>query len=382
MNKIIQFKQLRQLISAIFFETVREPGVLFWGIAFPILMSLGLGLAFSKKSDITRKVAVIENSGRTSTSSTDTCFTVEKFLKKNGKVIAADGDKPMYYKIIIPDEKLGNTIFLFQETNWAQATILLKRGNVSLVVDEKNNQPVFHFDPSNTDAQLIYLRLKELFSGKISIAGANTSDIEPLTVSGTRYIDFLIPGLIAMGIMMSCLWGVSYGIIEKRSKKLLRRMVATPMKKSHFLIALITVRTVMNFVEGSLLFLVAHLVFNFQLQGSIIALLTIFVAGNIAFAGISVFISSRTSNTEIGNGLINAVNMPMLVLSGIFFSYHNFPDWAIPYIQKLPLTIMADDMRSVFIEGAGFADISLHALILALTGIVFFSVGLKIFKWH
>jgi ABC-2 type transport system permease protein len=382
MNKIIQFKQLRQLISAIFFETVREPGVLFWGIAFPILMSLGLGLAFSKKSDITRKVAVIENHNSSSTSATDTCFTVEKFLKKNGEALAADGDKPMYYKIIIPDEKLGNTIFLFQETDWNNATILLKRGNVSIVIDEKNNQPLYHFDPSNTDAQLIYLRLKELFSGKISIGVANTEDIEPLTVSGTRYIDFLIPGLIAMGIMMSCLWGVSYGIIEKRSKKLLRRMVATPMKKSHFLIALITVRTVMNFVEGILLFFVAYLVFNFQLQGSIIALLTIFIAGNIAFAGISVFISSRTSNTEIGNGLINAVNMPMLVLSGIFFSYHNFPDWAIPYIQKLPLTIMADDMRSVFIEGAGFSDISLHALILALTGIIFFSVGLKIFKWH
>ena len=138
----------------------------------------------------------------------------------------------------------------------------------------------------------------------------------------------------------------------------------------------------MNLTEGFLLFRFAHLVFNFQLQGSLPAVLVIFIAGNSAFAGISVFISSRTSNTEVGNGLINAVNMPMLVLSGIFFSYHNFPSWAIPYIQKLPLTIMADDMRSVFNEGAGLSDIAIHASILCLIGLVFFSIGLKIFKWH
>jgi ABC-2 type transport system permease protein len=375
---MIQFKQLRQLISAIFFETVREPGVLFWGILFPILMSLGLGLAFSKKSDITRKVAIIENHK----SITDTSSTINYFLKKNATVVEPKGDNPLYYKVTIPNEKLGNTIFLFQRTDWKSAMVLLKRGNISLVIDENNTKPEYHFDPTNTDAQLIYSKLTDLFSGKTNIKVENTDNIKPLTVSGTRYIDFLIPGLIAMGIMMSCLWGVSYGIIEKRSKKLLRRMVATPMKKSHFLIALITVRAGMNLLEGGLLFLVAYLVFGFQLQGSLAALLLIFVSGNIAFAGISVFISSRTSNTEIGNGLINAVNMPMMVLSGIFFSYHNFPDWAIPYIQKLPLTIMADDMRSVFIEGAGFTDISVHAIILAAIGVIFFSIGLKIFKWH
>jgi ABC-type polysaccharide/polyol phosphate export permease len=102
----------------------------------------------------------------------------------------------------------------------------------------------------------------------------------------------------------------------------------------------------------------------------------------MAFTGMAVFIASRTAKNEVGNGLINAVVMPMMVLSGIFFSYHNFPDWAIPYIQKFPLTVLADDMRSIFIEGAGFAQVSLHSLIMALTGIVFFALGLKIFKWH
>jgi ABC-2 type transport system permease protein len=188
--------------------------------------------------------------------------------------------------------------------------------------------------------------------------------------------------LIAMGIMMSSLWGISYGIIEKRTKKLLRRMVATPMKKSHFLIAKITVRLVMNFFESALLFLFAWLVFDIKIQGSIPALFLIFIAGNIAFAGISIFTSSRTANTEIGNGLINAVVLPMMVLSGIFFSYHNFPDWTIPFIQKLPLTMLADGVRSIFIEGAGLARTGMQISVLSGIGILFFAIGLKIFKWH
>ncbi|MEI6900451.1 MAG: ABC transporter permease, partial [Bacteroidota bacterium] len=201
-------------------------------------------------------------------------------------------------------------------------------------------------------------------------------------LSGTRYIDFLIPGLIAMGIMMACMWGISYGIIDNRSKKLLRRMVATPMKKSHYLIALISVRIVMNFIESSLLFVVALLVFGIQIQGSIPALVTIFLAGNIAFAGIAILLSSHTAKTEIGNGLINAVVTPMMVLSGIFFSYHNFPDWSIPVIKLLPLTAVADGIRSVFIEGAGFNEIAIPSLILTAVGVVCFTIGLKTFKWH
>jgi ABC-type multidrug transport system permease subunit len=210
----------------------------------------------------------------------------------------------------------------------------------------------------------------------------NNMEIRPLTITGTRYIDFLVPGLIAMGVMMSCMWGISYGLIEKRSKKLLRRMVATPMKKSHFLIALISVRTAMNFIESSVLFLFALFAFKMTIQGDISSLILLFFAGNIAFSGLAVLVSSHTSNTEVGNGLINFVVMPMMVLSGIFFSYHNFPDWSIPVIQKLPLTMLADGIRSIFNERAGYHQVATPILVLTLTGILFFLSGLKIFKWH
>lgn len=381
MSRLVRQRQLCALTTAYFKEITRERGVLFWGIVFPILMSLGLGVAFTKNADVVRKVAVIERKP-TNNARSDSSSSIEAFLRNNATKIEPAGAEPVHYRITIPDKKLGNTTFIFENTSWQNAMVLLKRGNLAVAIDENNGRIEYHFDPRNPDAQLTYLKLSRLFGGKEAPAATSDENIEPLTVAGTRYIDFLVPGLIAMGIMMSCLWGMSYGIVEKRTKKLLRRMVATPMKKSHFLVALMTVRVGMNVVESALLFIFAWLAFHITIQGDVSALFVIFLAGNVAFAGIAIFVSAHTANTEIANGLINMVVLPMMVLSGIFFSYHNFPDWSIPFIQKLPLTLLADGMRSIFIEGAGYADIYLPSLILAGIGVLFFSAGLRIFKWY
>lgn len=379
MNRITN-SQLYQLITANIRELIREPGVLFWGIVFPILMSLGLGVAFTNKKEVVTSLAVIGRNHLIFQS--DSTSLIERFLRLNRAPLEITGDGKMSRKLIIPDEKLGTTTFIFSNLNWQEAMVLLKRGNLSMVLDEKQGKVQYHFDPMNPDAQLSYLKLSKLLESSGTSHGTSGKDIEPLTVTGTRYIDFLVPGLIAMGVMMSSMWGVSYNIIERRSKKLLRRMVATPMKRSNFLMALITVRTLMNFVEAGLLFLVANLVFGISIQGSLPALLTIFIAGNISFSGIAILLSSNTAKTEIGNGLINAISMPMMVLSGIFFSYHNFPDWSIPAIQKFPLTMFADGIRSIVIEGAGFSEVAAPILILSLSGAIFFAVGMKFFRWH
>jgi len=380
MNRLIRFNQLWQLISALFLEIVREPGVLFWGILFPILMSLGLGLAFTKKADVIRKVAVI-NINESLTSGSENSV-VAGFLQKNCEKNVSGKPDTWQWKYTIRDEKLGNSVFLFYKMKWDEAVKFLKRGTINVLLLGINDSVEYHFDPMNPDAQLTYLKLSSIVGkGAVQAVQSNT-EIKPLTVTGTRYIDFLVPGLITMGVMMSSMWGISYGIIEKRSKKLLRRLVATPMKKSHFLIALITVRITMNFIESLVLFLFALFAFKMTIQGSISALILMFLAGNIAFAGIAVFVSSHTSNTEVGNGLINFVVFPLMILSGIFFSYQNFPEWSLPVIKNLPLTMLTDGIRSIFNEGAGYHDVALPILILLTVGILFFSVGLKIFKWH
>jgi ABC-type multidrug transport system permease subunit len=380
MNRWIRFNQLRQLISALFLEIIREPGVLFWGILFPILMSLGLGLAFTKKSDVLRKVAVIKVAE--TSSSIHGNSVISSFLENNCEKNNASGSDNWKWKYTIKDEKLGNSIFQFYDLQWDEAVKLLKRGTVNVLLLGMADSVEYHFDPMNPDAQLTYLKLSTILGhGEIQPVQINT-EIKPLTVTGTRYIDFLVPGLIGMGVMMSSMWGISYGIIEKRSKKLLRRLVATPMRKSHFLIALITVRIIMNFIESTVLFLFALFAFKMTIQGDISALILMFLAGNIAFAGLAVLVSSHTSNTEVGNGLINAVVFPMMILSGIFFSYQNFPGWSLPFIRNLPLTMVTDGLRSIFNEGAGYHEVALPILILTSIGVLFFAIGLKIFKWH
>jgi len=281
----------------------------------------------------------------------------------------------------VADEILGSTQFNFIRNTWDNAIIALKRGEAEMIITDSATHLYYHFDTHNEQAELAYMKFSALLQ---SPANEKTTQqqLSPLTLKGVRYIDFFIPGLIAFGLMSSLLWGISYTIIECRSQKLLRRMIATPMKKSNFLIAIIFVRLLMNVLETVVIFFFAWLFFDIHIQGNIGALTVLFVAGNIAFAGISVLVSCRTSKTEAGTGLINAVQMPMMLLSGVFFSYHNFPEWSVGLIKLLPLTALADSMRSIFNEGAGWIEIITPTIALTTLGIICFSIGTKMFKWQ
>ncbi|MDR3260907.1 MAG: ABC transporter permease [Tannerella sp.] len=367
--KSIKEHQLYQLTVAQFLETVREPEVLFWGMLFPVLISIGLGLAFTQTSEVKFRVIVVEKNPAELDA-----------LLSNYAYPEPDRGKDAYVWRVT-DETLGNTEFNFQCSDWASAIIMLKRGEADLIVSDSSGKAHFHFDPHNSQAQLAYMKLSSLMQSPATAPDAGQTNIEPLTLKGVRYIDFLIPGLISFGIMSSIMWGISYTIIERRSQKLLRRMVATPMRKSDFLIALMFVRIVMNVVEALILFFFAWLFFGIRIQGNVGALVVLFLAGNVSFTGIAVLISSRTSKTEVGTGWINAVTMPMMILSGIFFSYHNFPDWSIGVIKVLPLTALADNIRSIFNEGAGWMEIITPSIFLSLSGVICFIVGMRLFKW-
>ena len=364
--------QLYRLIISHLKELIREPAVLFWGIGFPILMAWGLGIAFSSKKEMNREIAVIQQAGSSSLQKSVLSDIIEHYPGKQ------KGD----YYLPLKNAKTGDIHLTFHECTMEEAHMLLKKGTVSLIIEVSGRNMYYCFDPANAEAQLLYELVKGVVYNGSGYYSSHQDEIKPLTVTGTRYIDFLIPGLLAMGIMMSSAWGISYTLIDRRSKKLLRRMVATPMKKSNLLVALITARFFMNAVEAILLFFFAWIYFGIHIQGSISALILLFIAGNIAFAGISVLISSHTSNPEIGNGLINALVTPMMVVSGIFFSYQHFPDWTLPVIRHLPLTMLADGVRSIFNEGAGMMQIWKETLLLTATGVVTFVIGLKIFKWY
>ena len=368
--KPLRNNQLYQLTLTHFLETIREPEVLFWGMVFPVLISIGLGLAFMQTTESKFQVMVVEKNY----SELDSLLNIYAHTsEKDGKSIST-------WKVT--DKTLGNTEFNFVRSDWESAIISLKRGEADVIITDSLSKIRYHFDPLNSQAQLVYMKLSSLIKSPSSATDTGQSQIEQLTLKGVRYIDFLIPGLIAFGLMSSILWGISYTLIERRSQKLLRRLVATPMKKSNFLFSMMFVRIAMNIVEALVLFLFAWLLFDIQIQGNIGALTVLFLAGNIAFAGLAVVISCRTSKTEVGTGWINAVQMPMMLLSGIFFSYHNFPQWSLGIIKLLPLTALTDGIRSIFNEGAGWMEIITPSIALSLFGIICFVVGMRLFKWY
>lgn len=367
----IKNTQLFRLLAANFIQLLREPAVLFWGIGFPILMAWGLGIAFTKQGDMNRTVAIVKQSSTGTAESKLYPFLNKYATISNGK-----------YVVKLNNTKLGKVNISFKECTWNEAYTLLKKGNVTLILEDHPKIVTYHFDPANAEAQILYHLITGTLSQGPDFYALHQEEIKPMTLSGTRYVDFLIPGLIAMGVMMSSVWGISYSIIDRRSKKLLRRMVATPMKKSNFLLATMIARLTMNLIEAGLLFGFAWLYFGTSIQGNLTALFTVFLSGNFAFSGIAILIASNTANPEVGNGLINAVVTPMMVVSGVFISYHNFPDWILPFIQYLPLTLLADSVRSIFNEGAGYAQIWMELTILTLMGGISFVVGLKIFKWY
>ncbi|HVO76788.1 MAG TPA: ABC transporter permease [Candidatus Bathyarchaeia archaeon] len=346
------------LVALQFKEFFREPEIIFWAFLLPIILSWLLGIAIgSGGGGVSSTVAVIESREAPREYWTGWIERAQTAYANAGRrvgfvMLARDG-----------------------------AILALKKGEISLFIEKASaaDSIRYFFDPRSGEAQMTYLSLERSLRAP---AGEERSAVVPLRIQGTRYVDFLVPGLLAMDVMSSALWGIGWALIEIRIKKLLRRMAATPMHKSMFLCSHFVTRLIVNAIEFLALFVFVYFYFGVRIQGNVGALVMIFVAGNMAFAGLSILMSSRTANPRVGNGLINAITFPMTLLSGVFFSYHHFPQWAIPVVRILPLTMLADSIRSIFNEGAGLAQVALPAFVLAALGAVFFSIGMKVYKWY
>jgi len=177
------------------------------------------------------------------------------------------------------------------------------------------------------------------------------------------------------------MWGIGWVIVEMRVRKLLKRLLAAPMRRRHLLFAFGLARLVVIPFEIAVILIFAHLVFGVQVAGSYAALGLVSLAGAASFAAIAILVSSRAQNTQTVSGLMNLVMLPMFVLSGVFFSSANFPEVTRPFIRALPLTAMCDGMRAVMIDGAGLAGTLPCLAVLAAWGTVSFVLGLRWFRW-
>jgi ABC-2 type transport system permease protein len=324
----------------------REPSAVFWTFAFPVLLTIALGIAFRSRPPEPVRTAVQEG---------PRAEEVRAALSSGAGVTA---------EVLAPDA--------------AQAA--LRTGRVSIVV-VPGDPPAYRYDPTRPESRLARAVVDDLVQRAAGRADRIAPRDERVTEPGTRYVDFLVPGLVGMNIMSAGMWGIGWVIVEDRQKKLLRRMVATPMRRSHYLLAFVLVRLLFLVLEVPVLVGFGMVAFGVPLRGSLLALGTMAVLGALAFAGLGLLVASRARNTQTASGLMNVVMMPMFVLSGVFFSADNFPAFVQPAVRALPLTALNDGLRAVMNEGAGLVSLAPQAALLAGVAVASFGAALRLFRW-
>jgi ABC-2 type transport system permease protein len=324
----------------------REPSAIFWTFGFPIALSIALGIAFRNQPPQPARVGIW------SATPQDHSF-VEDALRRSGDLrittFASEGD----------------------------AREALRTSKIDLVV-VPGRSVEYVFDPSRPESRLA----RVLADASLRPATRVATVDRPVVERGSRYIDFLIPGLIGMNIMSSGMWGIGYVVVDMRTRKLLKRLIATPMSRAQFLWSFVLMRSAFLFIELPLLLLFGWLAFRVGVAGSLPLLVGLALLGALAFSGIGLLVASRAQNTQTVSGLINLVMLPMFIGSGVFFSTARFPDWLQRPLRVLPLTALNDSMRAVMIDGAGAGAVAAQAGLLVAVSVVCFALALRLFRWR
>jgi len=336
-----------QLALARMREFYREPEAVFWVFGFPIVLAFVLGLAFRNTGPGELQVGVAPGAGDS---------TLAAALASSPRLVATVLDT-------------------------ATARLRLRTGRIALLV-VPGDPLVYRYDSTRTESGLARLEVDDVLQraqGRQDLVAVR-DDRE--TAPGSRYIDFLIPGLLGMNLLGSGIWGVGFSVVQARQRKLLKRFMATPMRRSHYLLSFILSRLVFLILEVVALVGSGWLLFGVAVRGSFATLAGISILGALAFAGLGLLVASRAKTIEGVSGLMNLVLLPMWILSGTFFSYSRFPDAMIPFVKALPLTALNDALRAVMVDGSGLATLGAPIGIVAGWGAVSFVVALKIFRWR
>jgi ABC-2 type transport system permease protein len=336
---------LVQLTVVRFLETLREPEALFWIFAFPILLAGGLGIAFRNRPAEVLKIA-----------------TTNPVLAQS-----LQGEKLLAVELL--------------DSNAAEEA--LRTGKIALLaVPNANGSVVYSYDDTNPEgrtARMLADRAVQQAAGRAD--PIRTSDYF-LREPGSRYIDFLIPGLLGMNLMGSAIWGMGFTVVDMRRKKLLKRLIATPMPKQYFLLSYVLSRILMLVAEVGIVLGFGAWIFHVPVRGSLLSLAVVCLLGSLTFSALGLLLASRAKTIEAASGLMNAVMLPMWIASGVFFSAQRFPDVVQPIIKALPLTAAIDALRANMLQGASLVQLTPQIAVLGAWLVVCFILALKLFRWR
>ncbi|MGA7906087.1 MAG: ABC transporter permease [Candidatus Sulfotelmatobacter sp.] len=339
------------LLMARMLELKREPEVVFWVFVFPLLLALGLGIAFRNKPGDAASVAIVEGAG-----------------SQGAESLLAHSPEHALFKV--------------QTESSASARKGFRLGKYDLVIETDGHGGFqYLYDPARPESVLAKAEVNDALQAaagrKDAVATTSVVSSEP----GSRYIDFLIPGLLGMNLMNSGMWGIGFALVDMRQRKLLKRFVGTPMRRGDFLLAMMSSRLVLMIMEIALLLALGVVVFHMRVLGSLFAIVLLGAIGAIAFGGLGLLTASRAQKLESVSGLMNLVMMPMWIFSGVFFSYERFPAVIQPLIKALPLTALNDALRASILEGTPLSHQWSRLLVMGLWGGISFVLALKWFRW-
>jgi ABC-2 type transport system permease protein len=339
------------LLKARMLELKREPEVVFWVFVFPLLLATGLGIAFRNKPVDAVSVAIVSGTGA-----------------QRAETLLQNSPQHASFKISVQDQDAANKGF--------------RLGKYDVVIQPDGAGGLrYRYDPARPESVLARSKVDDTLQAaagrKDVIATSEVTTSEP----GSRYIDFLIPGLLGMNLMNSGMWGIGFALVDMRQRKLLKRFVGTPMRRGDFLLALLSSRLVLMIIEIGLLLTLGVIVFHMKVLGSVFAIVLLGTAGAMCFGGVGLLTASRAQKIESVSGLMNLVMMPMWIFSGVFFSYERFPAVIQPLIKMLPLTALNDALRASILEGTPLLHQWPRLLVMGLWGGVSFLLALKWFRW-
>lgn len=327
-------KRFLAILHARNLEFIRDRAALSWGIIFPMALMIGFALLFSNSDQELYKVAVFGKAEHP--------FFQSRYIQ------------------FIPVDDLDRAI------------TKVERHQLDLLVAPEQKR---YWVNTTSPAGYIAENLLKASGGEAFIRSQ---------VSGKeiRYIDWLLPGVLGMNMMFSALFGVGFVIVRYRKNGVLKRLRGTPLSTTEFLMAQIFSRLLLIVVVSVIVYIVCDLILDFSMYGSYLALLLVFILGALALITLGLLIAARLKSDELASGLANAISLPMMLLSGVWFSLEGSPSWIISLSQLLPLTHVVDASRAIMLDGAGVIDISHHLLVLLIMMLVFLFIGVKMFRWE
>ncbi len=332
-------------------QFVREPEAIFWTFAFPILMAVAMTVAFPNRAAAPVRVVVADGDG-----GPDAAAAMRRALTATPAITL---------RTLAPGAE-------------ARA---LREGEVHLIV-VPGTPPTYRYDPSRDESRVARLVVDDVLQ-----RGAGRSDPwqardETLQVPGSRYVDWLLPGLIGMTIMGTGMWGLGFSITQARMQHLLKRFLASPMQRRDYLAAQLLARMVFLAPEVAIPLGFGVIALGMPVHGSVAAITVVSAAGALAFGAIGLLAASRARTIEGISGVLNVVMLPMWMLSGVFFSSANYPAAAQPAIRLLPLTALVDALRVVVLDGSGLGAVVPELAVLVAWTVFGFAAALRLFRWR